>query len=133
MDNKSLSILIQKIPTLKHKYLGSFPSDQIPPLRRNTFIIVNTDPSYTEGAHWIMLANENGKIYFGDALGQPLNKYRHIQLPTKNVTRMVYSQIQNLPLCGMYCIYFAWCVFRGLPVENFFNDFDLMQFIHKYI
>ena len=64
MDNKSLAEIIKKIPILKFKYVGSFPADDIPQLMNNTFAIVNTDPSYKEGTHWIMLANINDTIFY---------------------------------------------------------------------
>ena len=131
MDNKALAQIISNVSELKYKFVGSFAADQVPPLYRNSFVIINTDPSFMEGTHWIMLANKEGTIYYGDALGQPLSSYKYVK--TMKVKQLVYSTIQTLPLCGFYCIYFAWTVFKGLQIDTFFNDFDLIQFIHKYM
>ncbi len=133
MDNKSLQDIISRIPLLKYKYMGSFPADFIPPLRNNTFVIVNTDRSLEEGTHWILIANKNGKFFYADSMGQPLEVYGNIKLPYKNIQRLVYVQLQNMALCGMYCIYFAWTLFSGTPIGSFFNDFDLMRFIFQYL
>ena len=133
MDNLSLIQVIDKIPELKYKYLGSFPADKVPRLITNTFAIVNTKPSSMTGEHWIMLADRDGKKLYGDSLGLQLGQYKHVRVAKAEFQRMVYSRLQEKPLCGLYCIFFAWTVFKGLEIPNFFNDFDLMQFIYKYL
>ncbi len=133
MDSKGLQDIINRIPLLKYKYIGSVPADNIPRLQKNTFAIVNTDLSFEEGTHWILIANKNGKFYYADSMGQPLEVYENIKLPYKNIQRLVYTQLQNLALCGQYCIYFAWTIFSGTPIGTFFNDFDLMRFIFQYL
>ena len=135
MDNKSLEQIIKNIPILRYKYQGSFPANQIPPIPTNTFVIVNIDPINLEGSHWIMLANKNGGIYYGDSMGLPLTHYKNIRLPFKNkaVRQLVRYPMQKQPLCGLYCIYFAWSVFKELTIPTFFNDFNLMRFIYSYM
>jgi hypothetical protein len=61
MDNKSLADIIENIPILKYKFLGSFPANFFPVPHNETFIIINTDNSDSEGSHWIMIANRKGK------------------------------------------------------------------------
>ena len=136
MDNKSLRDIIQRISSLKYKYLGSFPANMMPlQLPINTFLIVNTEPSGEKGLHWVMFANKSGKIYYADSLGLPLSRYKFINqgLRYKNVKRMVYSKLQNMSICGLYCIYFAWILFSDNTLPTHFNDFNLMQFIYKYL
>ena len=57
MDNFALQQIINRIPLLKFRYLGSFPSDYVPTLDNDTFAIINTQPSNMQGEHWIMIAN----------------------------------------------------------------------------
>ena len=57
MDNFALQQIINRIPLLKVRYLGSFPSDYVPTLDNDTFAIINTQPSNMQGEHWIMIAN----------------------------------------------------------------------------
>ncbi len=133
MDNTALREILNRIPELKHKYMGAYPADFIPQLPLNTFIIVNIDAAYMEGSHWITVANRGGDIFYGDSMGLPLERYKNIQLPYKNIHRMVFVNLQNMSLCGMYCIYFAWTLFKGFTIEKTFNDYDLLQFIYKYL
>ena len=56
MDDIALRQIIDRIPLLKYRYLGSFPSDRVYNLPNDTFAIVNTEPSYMSGEHWVMIA-----------------------------------------------------------------------------
>ena len=67
MDNSSLQQIINRIPLLKYRYLGSFPSDNVPTLDNDTFAIINTQPSKMQGEHWIIIANSRHKLYFADS------------------------------------------------------------------
>ena len=42
MDNVSLQHIINRIPLLKYRYLGSFPSDYVPTRDKDTFANINT-------------------------------------------------------------------------------------------
>ena len=59
MDNFTLQQIINRMPLLKFRYLGSFPSDYVPTLDNDTFALINTQPSNMQGEHWIMIANFN--------------------------------------------------------------------------
>ena len=69
-DNVSLRQIINRIPVLKYRYRGSFPSDYVPTLDNDTFAIINTQPSNMQGVHWIMIANSRQILYFADSLGR---------------------------------------------------------------
>ena len=118
---------------MKYKYVGSYPANCLPVLKRNSFAIINTETSDYDGEHWILLANKNGKIFFGDSMGQRLEKYPHIKNDYKQVTQLVKKRMQNRALCGLYCIYFAWSIFSGQKLPENFNDFDLLRYIIKYL
>ena len=51
MDNFALQQIIDRIPLLKFRYLGSFPSDHVPTPDNDTFAIINTQPSNMQGEH----------------------------------------------------------------------------------
>ena len=51
MDNVSLQRIINRIPQLKCRYRGSYPSDYVPTLDNYTFAIINTQPSNMQGEH----------------------------------------------------------------------------------
>lgn len=133
MDKTTLENIISQIPALKYKYLGTFAADEIPIIKENTFVIVNTDLRYQPGTHWIMLAKKKGKILFGDSLGRPLEYYKNIRLYGDRVTELVTRKLQTVPLCGFYAIYFAWAVFSNVHINQYLNDFELILFINKYL
>ena len=57
MDNTFLKQIVNRIHLLKYLYMGSFPSDFVPNLPNDTFMIINTHPSNTPGEDWIRIAN----------------------------------------------------------------------------
>ena len=70
MDNFAPQQIINRIPLLKFRYLGSFPSDYVATVDNDTFAIINTQPSKMEDEHWIMIANFRHELYFADSLGR---------------------------------------------------------------
>ena len=69
MDNFALQQIDNRIPLLKFRYLGSFPSDHVPTLDNDSFAIISTQPSKMQGEHWTMIANFGQELYFADTLG----------------------------------------------------------------
>ena len=76
MDNTSLKQIVDRIPLLKYRYIGSFLSDFVPTLPNDTFAIINTQPSNMPGEHWIMTAMFHYVKYFADSLGLFIKSYR---------------------------------------------------------
>ncbi len=112
MDHTALKQIIDKIPELKYKFIGTFPADFIPNLVRSTFCIINTDNSSQPGEHWIMVANYNGTLYYGDSMGKPIHHYSNFKRFNK-MKKLTSDRMQNSPqLCGFYCVYFAWVLFK---------------------
>ena len=62
--------MVNRIPLLKYRYPGSFPSDDVPTLDNDTFAIINTQPSKMQCEHWIKFANSCNILYFADTLGR---------------------------------------------------------------
>ena len=52
------------------KYKGAKMSDQIPRLKNNEMCIINTDPTYKKGLHWLGLYKYDNKIYVYDSFGR---------------------------------------------------------------
>ena len=69
-DNVSLQQIINRIPLLKYRYRGSFPSDYVPSLDNDTFAFINTQPSNMHDEHWIMIAKSRQILYFADSFGR---------------------------------------------------------------
>ena len=77
MDNVSLRQIINRIPLLRYRCFGSFPSDFVPVLPNETFAFMNKQPTNMQSGHWIMIANSCRKLYFEDSLGRPSFKQQY--------------------------------------------------------
>ena len=108
MDNVSLQQIINRIPLLKHRYRGSFPSDYVPTLDNDTFTFINTQPSNMQGEHWMITANSRQKFHFPDSLGR--KKYSFLK---QQYEEMMPEPLQSHPsVCGFYTIYAAFHLFK---------------------
>ena len=130
MDNFALQQIINRIPLLKFRYLGSFPSDYVPTLDNDTFAIINTQPSNMQGEHWIMIAKSRHKLYFADSLG--CKGYSFL--------KQQYEQMMPEPLqfqtsvCGFYTIYAAFHLFKFEQKEiTGVHDVNVLSFISNYM
>ena len=129
MDNATLHQIINRIPLLKYRYRGSFPSDYVPTLDNDTFAIINTQPSNMQGEHWIMIANSRQKLYFADSLGP--EKYSCLE---HHYEQMMPEPLQSHPsVCGFYTIYAAFHLFKIRQQITGVHDVNVLSFISNYI
>ena len=126
MDNFALQQIINRIPLLKFRYLGSFPSDYVPTLDNDTFAIINTQPSNMQGEHWIMIANFRHELYFADSLG--CKGYSFLK---QHYKQKMPAPLQSHPkVCGFYTKHAAFHLlkFRHEEITGV-HDVDLLSFI----
>ena len=130
MDNFALQQIINRIPLLKFRYLGSFPSDYVQTLDNDTFAIINTQPSNMQGEHWIMIANSREKLYSTDSLGR--KKYSFLK---QQYEQMMPEPLQSHPsVCGFYTIYAAFHLFKFRQEEiTGAHDVNVLSFISNYM
>ena len=130
MDNLSLQQIINRIPLLRYRYRGSFPSDYVPTLDNDTIAIINTQPSNMKGEHWIMIANSRQKLYFADSLGR--KKYSFFK---QQFEQMMPEPLQSHPsVCGFYTICAAFHLFKFRQEENTGVHYvNLLSFISNYM
>ena len=57
MNNVDLKPRLNRISLLNCRYLGSFPSDYVSTVPKETFAIIHAQPSSLQVEHWIMIAN----------------------------------------------------------------------------
>ena len=101
--------IINRIPLLKFRYLGSFPSDHFPTLDIDTFAIINTQPSNMQGEHWIKIASFQHDFDFADSLGCK----GYSSLNNQHYKQMMPAPLQSHPsVCGFYTIYAAFHLFK---------------------
>ena len=130
MDNVSLQQLFNRIPLLKYRYRGSFPSDHAPTLDNDTFAIINTQPSDMQGEHWIMIANFRHELYFEDSLGCKGYSF----LSNQHYKQMMPAPLQSHPsVCGFSTIYAAFHLFKFRQEETTgVHDVNVLSFIGNY-
>ena len=126
MDNFALPQSINRIPLLKFRYLGSFPSDYVPTPDNDTFAIISTHPSNLQGEPWIMIANFRHELYFADSLGY--KGYRYLK---QHYKQMLPAPLQSHPsVCGFYTIYAAFHLFKFRQQEiTGVHDVNVLSFI----
>ena len=138
MDNFSLQKLALKCNHLTEIFRGVWSADNFPSMCNDNeedgkalFQIVNTEPSYLPGKHWVLLfcrkkqSGTFGKkdpcIVFWDSLGNEPKTYKRLYTRIMNMYKKVF--VFNHPLqshfsncCGLYCLLMA----HHLPIcENF--------------
>ena len=125
MDNFALKQNINRIPLLKFRYLGSFPSDYVPTLD------IDTQPSNMQGQHWIIIANFRHELYFADSLGR--KGYRFFN--NQHYKQMMPAPLQShQSVCGFYTIYAAFHLFKFQQEEiTEVHDVNVFSFISNYI
>ena len=130
MDNVSLQQIINRIPLLKYRYRGSFPSDYVPTLDNDTFAIINRQPSNMQGEHCIMIAKSCQILYFADSLGR--KKYSFLK---QHYEQMMPEPLQSHPsVCGFYTIYAAFHLFKFRQEEfTGVHDVNVLSFISNYM
>ena len=125
MDNVSLQQTINRIPLLKCRYRGSFPSVYVPTLDNDTFANINTQPSNMQAGHWIMIANSCQRLYFADHLGR--KKYSFFkEQHEKTMPEPLQSQTSA---CAFYTINAAIHLFEFPQEEDTgVHDVNLLSF-----
>ena len=130
MFKVSLQQIINRIPLLKYRYRGSFPSDYVPNLDNDTVAIINTQPSNMQGEHWIMVANYRQKLYFADSFG--CKAYSFLK---QHLEQMIPEPLRSHPsVCGFYtiCAAFHLLKFRQEEITGF-QDVNILSFISNYM
>ena len=132
MDNTSLRQIIERIPELKYRYIGSFPADCVPRLPTFSFAIINTSPSSEAGEHWIMIARLNRTYYYADSLAHPITKYKFLN---KKYQKMIQQPVQKTDnLCGFHTIFAAFQPFKFFQTKlNKVHHVHVLNFISNYM
>ena len=130
MDNIYLQQIVNRLPLLKYRYRGSFPSDYVPTLYKDTFAIINTQPSNMQGEHWIMIANTCQKLFFAESLGRKMYSFLK-----QHYEQMMPEPLQSrLSVCGFYTIYAAFHLFKFRQEEiTGVHDNNVLSFMSNYM
>ena len=127
LDNFAPQQIFDRIPLLKFRYLGSFPSGYLPTLDNDTFAIINTQPSNIRGEFWIVIANFRHELYFADSLGCEGYSFFNNQ----HYKQMMPARLEShSSVCGFYTKYAAFHLlkFRQEEIAGV-HDINVLSFI----
>ena len=113
------------------KFLGVFACNEIANITNEGCLIVNTDPSYQAGTHWISIIIKNKHVYYYD----PLNM--NFWLTDANISNFLKKQrkdlfINNVPIqtfsspyCGQHCVVFCYLMMKkNISFRQFLKIFS---------
>ena len=142
LNNRQLDFLASHDPVLEPFFFGTVPCDKLPrhPDKSNpTGYIVNTDPHYLPGKHWIALWTDGKTCEVMDSYALPLNTYgttdplvdwlnKHWKYVIHNGQSLqsLYSQS-----CGDYALMYLRARARGLSMETFVGQFSKHDYVHN--
>lgn len=117
-------------------FLGVFAADQIKSIKSNQVgtLIVNTDPSYLDGKHWISFCLDKKDIYLYDPLCLnifPSEYFNHFVLRMNKALHLNMLKVQatDSVLCGYHALVFCY-VMNNHASENKFRSF--LNSFHPY-
>lgn len=115
-----------------NKKFGIFPMDMIPQDTSIQILIINSDPSYSPGKHWVSIfIPDNSMPEFFDSLGKCPSRYSHFILdfliengPKGFISNKNRLQSPNSSLCGLYCLYFVYHRMKNYSFDEIIERFS---------
>ena len=140
------TLAVARLMHMTPDFYGVFPCDQIPQLRGNeASFILNTDPHYEAGEHWIAVYIKGESLRFFDSFGRGINQFAD---PFKTIMkdfakdyRVITDskKVQNVfnDSCAYWTVYYVFCrtcnVFKfDHFVENTFVNESMLKAQMKY-
>lgn len=137
--------ILSKDKYASRNFVGVFASNEIPYVKGQSAIIVNTDTHDKEGSHWLaMYIQDEHTLDFFDSYGFPpstygpyiesyVHQFKHVKMNKKPF------QSLSSNVCGQYCMYFLLKRCQGLSMDyilylfnrNKNNDFIMYQLFKK--
>ena len=123
MDSAQIDKIIMSMREGAKYYRGCFPSDQLQhPFKYPAALIVNEDPSFLPGSHWVSIFIKNQKeAYYFDSFGRepidPIKRFlSHYEKIVKNTKKFQFSKSNT---CALYSIFFI----QNMSIGNSFDFF----------
>ena len=152
MDAFTLNLACQSDPILKLRYRGAVSCDEIPILRENDVIIINTTPtSDPQGLHWtaaalrrvcrplfsagpsagssaLKPAESSYMIEFFCSYGTDVAHYKEIKKGLEKSCSHIVSNKRCLQVswsssCALFCLLFIWSQTRGIYLKEMLQQF----------
>ena len=126
MDKVSLLQIFNRIPLLKYRYRGTFPSDYVPTLDNDTFAVIDTQPSNMQGEHWTMTSNSCQNLYLADSLGP-----KSTVSSSSNMNRWFQNHYNPIPSFAVSTRYMQLFIFSNSDKKKL-QEFTMLMYFHSY-
>lgn len=131
MNSTQLVSFIRRDDQTDELFQGIYPVDRLPTITvYPSFIIINTSKSHVYNGHWILLYMKNNEeVIFFDSYGRPPDNVNNGCILTKYLSKynVEYNhfllQSRSSNVCGLYCIYVAFYLSRGVSFNKMFSQF----------
>ena len=144
ISNHEIDAYVSKDPFISRIYGGTLAINELPSLKQPhpRIFIVNTDPSYKPGTHWLAVYVHERSEHFDSAGQEPvlprLDSFLLKQSPHKGY---IYNsnRIQSTTsfTCGLFCLMYAYYRSRGVSYSSFlsmftYSDLEQNETVVKY-
>jgi hypothetical protein len=113
MEGTEFQKYFNHFPYLKNYFVGTFAINTLPKtLKKNQFLVFNSDTSDKKGQHWLCLYKENKKLFCFDSIGIDENKKSLLEkyCKLKGIQEIHFNetqfQLSTSETCGKFVIYF---------------------------
>lgn len=105
---------------------------------KQSLYIVNIDPNFLPGSHWVCVYVEKDTCEIFDSLGNNPSKYNDYFKTFMNKYKkcrysIVKLQDEKSKMCGAYCIYYCYLKSRNFMlshiIDSFSKDFKLNDYL----
>ena len=140
LNTFQLSHALSHCPITKDFFQGVYPSDYLDMIEQPPkMIVVNTDPSYKSGQHWLLFFKDGETYEMFDSLGRDITSYNNdiINFANRFATTLKYIDTRLQPedssLCGQYCLYFSYHRCNGESMDTIVNNMHSADWIKSCI
>lgn len=134
MDSTTLGRLLRTNEITKYQFGGVKAADEIwtiPRSEEQMFYILNNEPAYMRGGHWLAILIGSRTAEFFDSAGQPPEAYStafkdflmtHSRRYKFNSKKIQHS---NSDTCGLYCMIYIYLRIIGFEMNDIVMMFKL--------
>lgn len=141
LNSYQLTQALTDMPVTGPYFSGVYPLNHLKNIiTRPQLMIVNTDPDYQPGTHWLLFFFlQDGSVEMFDSLGKDISFYHedllHFVQKYSHDIYMTHHRVQppGTALCGHYCLYYAYCCCQGERMNSILQHMPSVSFIEHCI
>ena len=140
MNSKQLFFALHSNCTTQPFFDGVFARDQLEEIiMKPQLVIVNSEPSDSEGKHWVLFFFKGQSVDFFDSLGKDISAYHpdfanfidRYSLQTNYLN--VRIQPPRSSICGQYCLYYAYKCCQCYDMEEIVKSMECSEQVVSFV